>query len=177
MKPRDIILSAVGLIAVLAVVFALFPSTPPPTPIQTPVLSNDNRQVRADSPLGLGSIDAITSGQTITILARDRSEHGRTIGVRQATALAINGWAVTDRKHVGSALLFRIDSLPWSRAQYGITRPDVAQSLKDPADAASGFIANVPASAIPHGKHQIALAIDDGSRLEGFDDPILIDAR
>ena len=44
-------------------------------------------------------------------------------------------------------------------------------------DAASGFIANVPASAIPHGKHQIALAIDDGSRLEGFDDPILIDAR
>lgn len=177
MKPRDTILSAIGLLSVLAVGFALFPSTPSPTPIQTRIQSNDDRLVQTGTPLGFGSIDAIVSGPTITILARGRAEHIRTIDVRQASPLAINGWAVTDQKHVGNALLYRIDSLPWSRAQYGITRPDVAQNLRDPADTASGFLANIPALALSRGKHRITLAIDDGSRLEAFDDPISIDVR
>jgi hypothetical protein len=74
--------------------------------------------------------------------------------------IIITGWAVDEQaSSVASAVFIVIDGQIVMPTLYGLTRPDVAESLKNMNFENSGFIALFSSSLLRPGQHAIALAI------------------
>ena len=86
--------------------------------------------------------------------------HNIDIADAASPELVVEGWAVD-----AAAVRIGIDGV-WADASYGRPRPDVAESLGNPAYRDSGFRAVLPREAIEPGAHRVTIEIvaSDGKR-------------
>ena len=93
------------------------------------------------------------------------------VSVPAGEPLTMSGWAVDAQSQTAAAGVdVVIDDVPYS-AQYGSSRQDVAEHLKLPAYANSGFELAMPKTAIGKGKHQLSVRViskDRSSYWEGM---------
>jgi hypothetical protein len=177
MKSRDTTLLVLAGVATVSLASAFLPRHP--TNVEGPHLDVPAILSSASSgPAGLGSIDGILAGSTGTIVAKGHAGHGHTLTVSRTEALTINGWALGEDAQRGSMLVYRVDSGPWLSAEYGVSRPDVAQSMHRSDVAACGFFARVPIATVAPGRHALVFALlVSGNRLETIDDPLPLVVR
>jgi hypothetical protein len=87
---------------------------------------------------------------------------------RREELLDVRGWAIDDVRHaLPSAVTVLVGDRFEFTAQTRLERPDVAFALRDPALAASGFLARIPLAGIPPGDHRIAVRVVAADR-SGF---------
>jgi hypothetical protein len=78
------------------------------------------------------------------------------VSVPAGQAVEVVGWAVDRRKQAAGGVVVTVDGQPRVQAEYGRDRPDVA-ALGAGAPRAVGFVATIPAEALPPGRHTIGL--------------------
>jgi hypothetical protein len=79
---------------------------------------------------------------------------------RTTPMLTISGWAFDESQGTrGDAVLVRLGDGPANRADYGLSRPDVAGHFGNPAVVESGFIAHVDLSDVPSGAYPLIVQV------------------
>ena len=86
--------------------------------------------------------------------------------VNDSRALHIRGWALTAKNKPAGTLVAIVDRSKYVdiTKMYGRPRPDVAASLKNPADRDSGYEGDVPLADLPGGAHTIQIAVSADGR-------------
>lgn len=80
--------------------------------------------------------------------------------IAASASITLRGWAVDAAANtVAGGVIVSIDGTMDVQAVYGVDRPDVANALKNPAYAKSGFNVTFPASKLSHGRHAITIRI------------------
>jgi hypothetical protein len=126
----------------------------------------ENRLNVFSQPVVDTSTMVLTNSDTLSALEAINGESttGRsanfTIGSGYYETLTITGWAVDKQVNdVASAVFIIIDDEIHIPVIYGLDRPDVASSLKNPNFRFSGFMATFSFSILGMGKHSVSLEI------------------
>jgi hypothetical protein len=92
------------------------------------------------------------------------------IPVQSTTPFVVSGWAADFAAGPVSGVEIAIDQKPYTAA-YGLDRPDVAATLKNPAYAKSGFQFTMPSSQFSKGAHVITVRVINKDRNGYFETP------
>jgi len=97
----------------------------------------------------------------------------KTIQLRGSERFGVTGWAI-DRPNNSpvSGVELVLDGTTY-RITYGMPRADVADSLKEPAYAKSGFVAAFPASLVGSGEHVVSIRFIAADHSSYFETPEL----
>jgi hypothetical protein len=108
------------------------------------------------------SIDVISEGANHTIVAGRSAFH---LGYRSTAPLTIDGWAIDrDAGRPAFGVIALIDGHSVSIVRTGRQRPDVATAFAEPNLVASGFHIELPANAMPSGRHRLSFLLVDARR-------------